>query len=171
MKLPRYVQAWVDRETGHSYHYFRRPGFKRVPLPGLPWSPQFMEAYQAALEAAPRLELGASRTMPGTVNNAIILYVQSTAFDALAPSTRAMRRAVLERFRAAHGDKRLAMMRSEHLSGILNTLKPSAQRNMLKTLRGLLAFAVEHKMIAADLPTPGTSPWAAAGSSTCRFHR
>jgi integrase len=128
-----------------------------VPLPGLPWSPQFMEAYQAALEAAPRLEIGASRTMPGTVNNAIILMSNQ-------PRSQRWRRALgrcavpcWNRFRAAHGDKRLAMMRSDHLSDILNILKPSAQRNMLKTLRGLLAFAVEHKMIAVD-PSQGVKP-------------
>ena len=57
MKLPRYVQGFVVE--GRAYHYFRRAGSSRVPLPGLPWSPPFMAAYQAALDAArhpPRID-------------------------------------------------------------------------------------------------------------------
>jgi hypothetical protein len=80
------------------------PGRKRVPLPGLPWSPEFMEAREKALSGdwkAP--ELGASRTKAGTVNAAIIsYYYQSTAFtEGLAEGTRKSRRAILERFRTA----------------------------------------------------------------------
>ena len=41
MKLPKYVQHWVDDE-GRPHCYLRRPGFPRVPLKGLPWSPSFM---------------------------------------------------------------------------------------------------------------------------------
>src|SRR5215813_5272611 len=47
-KLPKYVQAFVG--DGRAYHYFRRRGSPRVRLPGLPWSPEFMAAYQRALE-------------------------------------------------------------------------------------------------------------------------
>src|SRR5262249_15088138 len=49
-KLPKYVQAFVG--DGRAYHYFRRRGSARVRLPGLPWSPEFMAAYQRALEQA-----------------------------------------------------------------------------------------------------------------------
>ena len=57
----------------------------RVPLPGLPWSPQFMEVYEAALSGQP-LQIGASRTKPGTVSAAIIGYYYDQSFLALAPS-------------------------------------------------------------------------------------
>ena len=45
MKLPRYVHGFVDRH-GKPRFYFRRPGFESVPLPGLPYSPEFMRAYE-----------------------------------------------------------------------------------------------------------------------------
>jgi len=45
---PKFVQGFVDRH-GKARFYFRRAGFKSAPLPGLPWSPQFMEAYATAL--------------------------------------------------------------------------------------------------------------------------
>ena len=41
MKLPKYVQAWVDRD-GRARCYFRRRGYPLVQLRGLPWSPSFM---------------------------------------------------------------------------------------------------------------------------------
>src|SRR6266436_3263461 len=89
--------------------YFRRPGFKSVPLPGLPWSPQFMEVYEAALSGQP-LQIGASRTKLGTVSAAIVGYYYDQSFLALAPSTQRPLRGILERFRAEHGDKRIALL-------------------------------------------------------------
>ena len=45
---PKFVQGFIDR-YGHARFYFRRPGFKRLALPGLPWSPEFMAKYQEAM--------------------------------------------------------------------------------------------------------------------------
>jgi hypothetical protein len=45
---PKYVQGFIDRH-GKARFYFRRAGFKTVALPGLPWSPEFMAAYEVAL--------------------------------------------------------------------------------------------------------------------------
>jgi hypothetical protein len=73
---PKYVQGFIDRH-GKPRFYFRRSGFKQVPLPGLPWSPEFMVVYQAAVQATPR-EIGASRTVPGTVNDATVRYFLSS---------------------------------------------------------------------------------------------
>jgi hypothetical protein len=48
-KLPlRYVNEYRD-VRGKLRRYFRRPGHKRIPLPGLPGSDEFMAAYQAAV--------------------------------------------------------------------------------------------------------------------------
>jgi hypothetical protein len=51
-RLPKYVQGFLDRH-GKARFYFRRAGFKTVALPGLPWSPEFMAAYEAALAGQP----------------------------------------------------------------------------------------------------------------------
>ena len=45
---PKFAQGFRDRH-GHARFYFRRRGYKPVPLPGLPWSPTFMAAYEAAM--------------------------------------------------------------------------------------------------------------------------
>jgi hypothetical protein len=75
---PKYVQAFIDR-IGKPRFYFRRLGFKSVPLPGLPWSPQFMEAYQAALSGTP-VQIGARKIKPGTISAAIISYFCDQSF-------------------------------------------------------------------------------------------
>ena len=75
MKLPKYVTAWVDARDGHAYYYLRRRGFPRVRLPGLPWSPSFMAAYEAAL-TGPRTAIGAGRIKPGSVAAAVAAYLE-----------------------------------------------------------------------------------------------
>ena len=139
-RAPRYVHAYVDRH-GKPRFYFRRPGFKKIALPGLPWSPEFMQAYEAALNHALPIVIGARRTRPGTVDDAVARYLGSVVFAALAPATQKNRRSLLERFRVAHGDKRIGALRSEHVARLIGKLRPHAQRNLLKTLRALAAFA------------------------------
>lgn len=151
----RYVHAFRDRH-GTDRYYFRRPGFKQIPLPGLPCSAEFMEAYQAALAGvtAPHREIGASRTKPGTVSAAIVGYYQSLAFRELAEGTQAMRRAILEKFRAVNGDKHIATLPQTFIAHILSRMGPVAARNWLKALRHLLDVAVAEGF-RADNPTHG----------------
>src|SRR5262245_51613763 len=125
-KLPRYTHGYVDRH-GKPRFYFRRAGHKTVPLLGLPWSPQFMEVYERALKDGEKRVLGANRTIPGTVSAALVSYYQSTAFiDGLAKVTQQNRRAILERFRAEHGDKRIALIHTQALQNIVSRKKPAA---------------------------------------------
>jgi hypothetical protein len=112
-RLPKFVQAFVDRH-GRARFYFRRPGFKRVALPGLPWSPEFMLAYQHAFdgETAPRAEIAASRSTPGTVHWLVTAYLDageesSSPFKTLAAETQRTRRNILDNFRTEDGDKRI----------------------------------------------------------------
>ena len=59
----RFIQAFVDKKTGAPFHYFRRPGFARIRLPGMPGSTEFMEAYQQALGSSPE-PIGAAAASP-----------------------------------------------------------------------------------------------------------
>jgi integrase len=138
---PKFVQAFIDR-NGKSRFYFRKPGFKRVPLPGLPWSPQFMEAYENAMAGQP-LQIGANRTKPGTVSAAIVGYYYSQSFLALARSTQRPLRNILERFRAEHGDKRIALLQRQHIIALLKSKKRFAARHWVMAMRALMKYAVE----------------------------
>jgi hypothetical protein len=105
----KYVHQWVDKRNGgaKARYYFRRSGFKRIALPGLPGSAEFMEAYQAALtgQALPRPMIGASRTKAGSLGALIVAYFSSPIFLSLKPATQQTYRLILEKFRATHGDK------------------------------------------------------------------
>src|SRR5262245_14371272 len=140
-----YVHEFLDRH-GKVRRYFRKPGFKQIPLPGVPGSDEFMTAYQLALAGqAPATQIGADRTRPGAVNAAVVGYYNSLPFRSLAVGTQKMRRAILERFRAEHGDKRMATLPHEFIVRTLGKRSPAAARNWLKTLRGLLEFAVSER--------------------------
>src|SRR5215813_2309714 len=146
---PKYTHGYVDRH-GKPRLYFRRAGFKQIALPGLPWSPEFMTAYEAALSGAVSIAIGASRTMPGTVDDAIARYFRSAVYQALAVTAQKVRRRCLERLRRQHGDKRLKLLRPEHASAILAKLSPAAQKNILGALRALIAFAITENLIESD---------------------
>ena len=77
--LPKYVHGYLDRH-GKPRHYLRRRGRKDVPLPGLPWSDQFMSAYAAALNNSIPITIGIRRTKPGTVEEAVARYLGSAVF-------------------------------------------------------------------------------------------
>jgi site-specific recombinase XerD len=142
MKLPKYVQHWVDHD-GRAHCYFRRPGYPRVRLPGLPWSPSFMAAYEAAF-SGPRAAIGAGRIRPGSVSAVVAEYLDSQQFFASkSPGTQRMRRGILERFRAAYGDRPFALLPPEWIEALLDAKPPHAARSWLVTLRSLCQFAVK----------------------------
>jgi integrase len=148
----KFIQAWVDQD-GRAHHYFRRRGFERVRLSGLPGSTEFMRAYEAALGSAPE-PVGASRSKPGSVAAAIASYYGSPEFKALAPSSQAVRRAVLDRFGREHGDKLIAAMPTKFLRALLDAMEPTTAKNWLAAIRALTAHAIKRDLIEND-PTLG----------------
>ena len=149
------INSFRDRH-GKLRCYFRRKGCKAVPLPGVPGSPEFVAAYQAELDKAPQpVEIGASRTTPGSVEALVVSYYKSDGWlHGIAEDTRKTRRRIIERFRLKHGAKRAAMLRREHVLTMLAEIrKPTAKRHWLKAIRGLFKSAVP-SVIAVD-PTEG----------------
>jgi integrase/recombinase XerD len=155
IKLP-HVNSFIDRH-GRVRHQFRRKGCKKKSLPGLPGSTEFMNAYQALLGETAHIEIGVSRSKAGTIAALIAGYYTSDAFtEALAPATQRMRRNILEHFRADDGDKRVALLQRGHIVELLKARKRHAKKNWLKTIKGLMAFAVAEG-IRADNPCSGVT--------------
>jgi integrase len=154
LKLPRFVHGFVDRH-GKPRFYFRRRGLKQVPLPGLPYSTGFMDAYQTALGTEQRTEINASRTAPGTINALVVSYYKSDAWkNGLKEETRKTRRRIIEKFRTEHGDKRVALLQRGHVEKMLAEIeKPSARRHWLKAIRALMQAAIP--TMRNDDPTAG----------------
>jgi integrase len=153
----RYVNSFANRSrrSARLRYYFRRRGHKAIPLPGLPGSEEFMAAYSMALAALPEsIQVGASRTSPGTINALAVDYYRSQQWKDLAADTRRKRWRIIERFRAKHGDKRVAFLRQAHIQIMLAAIpKLSVKRDWFKAIRGLLRYAVP-TMLAVD-PTQG----------------
>lgn len=166
MRPPKYTHGFIDRHGGSRW-YFRREGHSGVSLPGLPWSPEFMAAYEYAMngETNPRPEIGASRTKPGTFDALIVRFYGSTHFDSWSAETQRTRRNILERFRADtmagarvnNGQCRVAHLLPKHVDAMIaaKVKTPAAARNFRKTLRALMQFAVSEGMRKDD-PTQGT---------------
>ena len=150
MKLPKYVQHWVDGD-GRAHCYFRRQGYPRVRLPGLPWSPSFMAAYEAAL-AGPRGAIGAGRIKPGSVSAVVAEFFDSQQFfGSKSPGTQRMRRGILERFRLPpNGDRPFALLPPEWIEALLDAKPPHAARSWLATLRSLCQFAIKRGLLRTD---------------------
>jgi integrase len=157
MKTPRYVHGYIDRH-GKARWYFRRRGFKKVPLPGLPWSPEFMAAHEQALAGHP-VEIGSKRTRPGTIRALAVSYFNSIAFRSLRPSSQEVYRFLIDRFcreiganGAAYGDMPAATMRREHIVKLMaqRADKPDSANGLRKVLRAMMQHAIETGMRQDD---------------------
>jgi integrase len=116
----------------------------------LPWSPSFMAAYEAA-HAGPRAAIGAGRIKPGSVSAVVAEYFDSQQFfTSKSAGTQRMRRGILERFRAAYGDRPFALLPAEWIEALLDAKPPHAARSWLVTLRSLCQFAVKRRWLRAD---------------------
>lgn len=147
---PKFVQGFLDRH-GRPRFYFRRPGFKRVPLPGLPWSPEFMAAYEEAL-AGQFVQVGSSHLKLGTMRALAISYYNSLGFRSLKPSSRAIYRRIIDRFCREHGDKRVATLQRGHIVKLMaaRAEKPGSANGLHKVLRAMMQHAVETGLRADD---------------------
>jgi integrase len=170
IKLPAYVDRFVDR-YGHARFYFRRKGGPRFPLPGLPYSVEFMAAYAAALEGqATARGAGSDRVLPGSIDELIADYYGSDQWlSELSDGSRKFRKAILESFREKYGAGKCRAMQRDHIQAIIAKRPASSQKNWIKTLRHLFKFAAAANRIAinptADVilkkaaKTGGFRPW------------
>ena len=115
----KYVQQWIGRRNGRTRYYFRRPGFKRVPLPGSPFSEEFERAYREAMASQPAPVTSGREVIPGTFNALAVSYLTSAHFGSLSPSTQSVYRNVIDRLRVEDGDSRVARLERKHIVGMM----------------------------------------------------
>src|SRR6516225_4127579 len=98
---------------------------------------------EAAL-VGPRTAIGAGRNKPGSVAAVVAEYFDSQKFfGSKSAGTQRMRRGILERFRAAYGERPFALLPQEWIEALLDSKPPHAARSWLVTLRSLCQFAVK----------------------------
>ena len=155
-KLPPFIQQISYR--GGAYFYFRRPSFKRVKLSGLPWSPEFMAAHEAAM-AGQAIIVGANRRKPGSFAALAASYFASTAYLTMKPSTKGVYRNAIERLCKTKdkdgneiGSKSAPTLQREHVVKLMamRSEKPESANLLRKVLRALMQHAVETGLRADD---------------------
>jgi len=155
----RWVQELIDRH-GTARRYFRKPGCRRQALPhGCDYhSDEFRTAYNDALEGreVPKTEIGADRTITGTISHLVVRYYESAAFRQLDRKTQRDRRSILERMRVAHGDKPVRLLHRDAIKSMqLKMLDhPHAANKWLKVMRMILNLAMDMGL-RTDNPTAG----------------
>ena len=119
---------------------------KLIPLPGLPGTAAFMDAYDACLATVPNIkpsEIGSNRTTPGSINALTVAFYQSTIWNSLAASSRETYRPIIEAFRERHGHRHVATLQAKHVGMALDEVaKPLAKRKLLKAIRLLMKVAI-----------------------------
>lgn len=159
-KNPPNVKAYRVEYKGRFYTYYYFRGTK-VQLPGLPHSPEFMEVHARMMANHKQRDpsvIGASRTLAGTVQAAVVAYYTSTVFTReLAASSQVSQRSLMERFRTEHGDKRIAKLERRHVQAYVSALgSPAVQRNMLRALRHFMRYCLAAGIVVSD-PTEGAT--------------
>ncbi|MEM7529078.1 MAG: tyrosine-type recombinase/integrase [Pseudomonadota bacterium] len=80
------------------------------------------------------------RRAGGSLAQGIAAYMRSTAWQALAVTTREQRGRILGKIDEAYGDVPAVQIRDRHIQADIGELAPHVARNRLKVWRGLTAF-------------------------------
>jgi integrase len=159
----RYVQKFKDRH-GHLRLYLRRKGHQPVALPPEA-DPDFLKAYQIALAAtAPE---PVSRVSTGSLEALVRGYYTSAKFKQLGASTQIVYRRIIAELCRKHGTKPVALLGTEHIQRWLDQKSdtPAAANHLLRTVRALMRYAKQTKMITTD-PTIGVERLKEVGQGT-----
>lgn len=148
-----YVNGYKDRH-GRQRFYFRRKGFKALPLRGEPGSVEFARSYEEAKgSATPAAALATEG--PGSIGVLIEQYFLSTDFRALSYVTQKGHRSVLKPFRAAHGHRSVHLTSAADLNNVFHGMAatPARASNLRKRLRAVFDLAESLGWIQ-----PGSNP-------------
>lgn len=148
---PKYVHGFIDRH-GKPRFYFRRAGFKKVALPGLPWSPEFMAKYHQATSSNPvASQIGADKVVARSLRALAIAYYESPAFKALdRDSTQGVYRNIIDKLcretdkdGQPYGDKSAVTLKSHHIEKMMDerAAKPDSANGLRKVLREMMKVA------------------------------
>lgn len=135
-----YVHQYHDR-TGKFRMYFRK-GSRRVKLPGLPGSPPFMEAYEAAMAGLESKIVRSPRK--GTVNAIVQNFLGSAEFRNLAPKSKRVYRLILERFAQKDGHRMAVDLKDEKARKVIEEIgatSPGMANLTRSVLRRVWKFA------------------------------
>lgn len=148
------VSAFKDRHGKTRYRY-RRKGAPVIYLAGVPGSPEFAAAYEAAKNGG-RIKPGARRTAPGSINALAVTIYESAEWAQLATTTQGTYRGIIERLRRDYGELPVARLTQANVLTMRDkkAKTPTAANNLINVLRWMMNFAVSRNM-RDDNPAAG----------------
>jgi integrase len=147
--LPKYVERNIVK--GRAYYSFRRGKGSRIKLPDI-GSPDFDEAYAAALLGQARTRKAGPEHAHGTIGAVIVSYLGSTKFLRTRQTTKIGSRRRLEVLRSKHGHRPIAGLTSHRVEKILQPYlnRPGEYVNLLKQLRIIVKHARKLGLLTTD---------------------
>jgi integrase len=137
-----YVHEYRDRH-GKVRRYVRRRGFRSVPLPGLPGSPEFMQAYQDAI-GGPVVRPRALKA--GTLAALAAEFFNSTEFANLKPSSQATYRLTLGPILERDGHRLVRDLPADKARKIIEEIgvkRPGMANLTRAVMRRVISFAID----------------------------
>lgn len=150
---PQYLQSERTRH-GKQVWYVRVGAGPRIRIKGEYGSPEFTEAYHAALVGErPTPKEPAAR---GSLEWLWLLYRQSSAWTDLSMATRRQRENIMKHVLKTAGQQPLSRItRATIVAGRDRRSKtPSQAKNFISTMRGIYGWALDANLVSAD-PTAG----------------
>jgi integrase len=141
----KYTVADIDRH-GNVRHYFRRHG-RKVRLPGLPGSAEYMTAYHQALtESAAPSPVRPPALKADSFTGLVRQFYQSATFKSLTPRSQRVRQLILDKFCDKYGAMPYRLMERRHVQQFRDKIadRPGSATNLIKALRHVFSFAVDY---------------------------
>jgi integrase len=138
-----YVHRYRDRH-GKLRYYFRRRGYRQVPLVGAPGSPEFMIAYHAALngDAIPK----SAGHGTGTIGTLVTDFFRSAEFSNLRLSSKKTYKLILDGLRENHGHRLVHDLPASKARKIIEEIganRPGMANLTRAVLRRIMEYAIE----------------------------
>lgn len=142
-----HASAYRDRHGRTRWRYRRDAGRWSRELGTAYGSEEFRRRYaeaEADYAGQRSAGAGATRTVPGSFSALVAEAYRSPWWRGLSPATQRTYRAIIEPFRAAHGDKPVAALQRRHVARFLadRADTPAAANNLRKRLAQLLDVAI-----------------------------
>jgi integrase len=152
----KYVNEYLDRH-GKVRRYFRRPGSRAMPLPGLPGSIEFNRAYEAALATVAPPPPSPAHLVAGSLEEVVRGYYRSAAFANLSPTTQATYRTALKPILAEHGHRLVRDLPDDTARRIIEGIgadRPGMANLTLSVMSQVMTYAIKTK-VRRDNPFAG----------------
>jgi hypothetical protein len=138
-----YVHEYRDRH-GKLRRYIRRPGARRIPLPGLPGSAELMGAYQDAIGAAAPIDRSCHK--PGSLGALATEFLKSADFANLTATSQRLYRTALDPVVRQDGHRLVRDLQPDKARKLIQEIGERApgMANLTRAvMRRIFAFAID----------------------------